>query len=199
MSVNKCIFFFTMITVISCEEKIDYYHLPSMSSNNLINAVIEIPAGTNKKYEYNASSKTFEIDQKNGENRIVQFLPYPGNYGYIPSTFSDPEKGGDGDALDVLVLSESMPTGTVLEITAIAVLKLIDEGELDHKIIAIPADNTLQLIRSKTYVDFEKHYPEVKQIIELWFLNYNKDDKSELEGWGDEMEAIREINSSRKL
>ena len=44
---------------------------------------------------------SFIIDKKNGEERIVQFLPYVGNYGYIPSTFSDPEEGGDGDALDV--------------------------------------------------------------------------------------------------
>ena len=48
-------------------------------------------------------------------DRIVNFLPYPANYGFIPSTFMDKKKGGDGDALDILLISEHMVTGTVVD------------------------------------------------------------------------------------
>ena len=99
------------------------------------NAVIEIPAGTNKKIEFNNSTQAFEVDKNNGKDRVIQFLPYIGNYGYIPSTYSNPNQGGDGDALDVLVISESVKTGSIIEIIPIAVLKLLDEGEIDYKIL----------------------------------------------------------------
>lgn len=189
---------FVAFCLFSCEKKIDYYHLPLYSKNNVLNVVIEIPAGTNKKFEYNPISKQFEIDKKNGKDRVVQYLPYLGNYGYFPSTYSNPEKGGDGDALDVLVLSESVETGTVLEVIPIAVLKLKDDGELDYKIIVIPVNDSKQIIKVKSFADFSRKHPEVKRIIELWFLNYNKDDVASIEGWGDEKEALNEIESSIK-
>lgn len=183
---------------LSCKNNVDYYNLPLHSENNNLNAVIEIPAGTNVKYEYNKKSRTFEIDKINGVDRVVEFLPYIGNYGFIPSTYSDPKKGGDGDALDVLVLSESMETGTIAQITPIAVLKLIDKGELDYKIIAIPDQAYRQIIKVKTFDEFSKTYPEIMNIIELWFLNYNKADAARIDGWGNEKEALLEIKNSRK-
>ena len=184
--------------VFSCEKKTDYYHLPLFSPDKNINAVIEIPAGTNKKFEFNNESKSFEIDKEKGKHRIIKFLPYLGNYGFIPSTYSDPKKGGDGDALDVLVLSESVATGTVMETIPIAMLKLIDDGEIDYKIIAIPSDEKNQIIHSTSYSDFTKNFPEVKLMIEMWFLNYNKSDDAQIEGWGDEKDAVIEINNNMK-
>jgi len=156
MIVKRGIYFFIAISVIACKKKVDYYHLPMLSSNKIYQAVIEIPAGTNKKVEYSKDLKTFELDQKNGEDRIVQFLPYIENYGYIPSTYSNPHTGGDGDALDVLVLSESMPTRALIEIIPIAILNLVDASEKDSKIIAIPADDYLQISKANTYDDLEK-------------------------------------------
>lgn len=191
---NKHILFAVAALVfLGCSNQVDYYNLPLYSKQNFVQAVIEIPAGTNKKYEYNKETFQFEIDQKNGKDRIINFLPYVGNYGFIPSTYSNPKLGGDGDALDVLVLSESQPTGTVLEITPIAMLKLIDEGDIDYKIIAVNSNVNSQIISSKTLTDFTLNYPEVKSIIELWFLNYNKDDDAKIEGWADEKEAVAEI------
>jgi inorganic pyrophosphatase len=196
MIVKKRMFFFYLVLILSCNSHVEYYTLPTFSSNNTLNSVIEIPAGTNKKYEYNKTTNRFEIDQKNGKDRVVDFLPYIGNYGYIPSTYSDPKKGGDGDALDVLVLSESMPTGSISEILPIAMLKLIDDGELDYKIIAIPFNESDQIIKATTYKELDESYPQIKQIIELWFLNYNKDDEARIDGWVNEKEAIKEINSN---
>ena len=191
------IFLFFLFGLFSCSNNIDYYNLPLLSSKGNYNAVIEIPAGSNKKFEYNNKTKTFEIDKKNGKNRIIQFLPYLGNYGFIPSTCSDPEKGGDGDALDVLILSESIPTGTILEIRPIAMLKLIDNGEIDYKIIAIPINIERQIIKVKDYNEFSMIFPEIKLIIELWFLNYNKIESSKIEGWANEKKAINEINENK--
>ena len=108
--------------------------------------VVEIPAGTNKKLEYNAKTNSFPADVLSGEERKVNFLPYPGNYGFIPSTIMDRSKGGDGDALDVLLLSQHIATGTILEIIPIGILVLEDNGEDDSKIIAVPVDENLRVI-----------------------------------------------------
>lgn len=183
----------------SCKKKTDYYNLPLISINKNINVVVEIPAGTNKKFEYNKSTQSFEVDQKNDKDRVIQFLPYIGNYGYIPSTFSDPNKGGDGDALDVLVLSESVATGTIMEVNPIAVLKLFDDGEIDYKIIAIPSDKSKQIIKANNFADLTKDFSEIMTIIELWFLNYNKDDTAIIKCWGSEKEALKEIENNRLL
>ncbi|WP_298755431.1 inorganic diphosphatase [uncultured Psychroserpens sp.] len=191
------IIFCAAVLFISCEEQIDYYNLATFTDNNKLNAVIEIPAGTNKKFEYNKETKSFEIDKKNGKDRIIAFLPYLGNYGFIPSTFSDPKTGGDGDALDVLILSESVKTGTVMETIPIAMLKLIDDGEIDYKIIAIPSLKEDQIINADTYKTFVTDFPEIKTIIETWFLNYNKSDEAQIEGWGNEKEAMEEINKNK--
>ncbi len=96
------------------------------------NAVIEISAGSFTKYE---------IDTDTGHVVADRFqsmaVHYPGNYGSIPQT-----KGGDGDPLDVLVLTrEPLVPGTVVKVRAIGMLKMIDNGELDDKIIAVPVSD----------------------------------------------------------
>lgn len=184
--------FFLLIS--SCQQNdTNYYSLSAISANGHIQAVIEIPAGTNHKIEYSPEKNTFPVDIKNGEERIVQFLPYPGNYGFIPSTMMDKAKGGDGDALDVLIIAESVPTKTVMEIIPIAVLKLSDGGEVDDKIIAIPADKSKQLIHTTTYQDFIKEHLMIQQIIQNWFLFYKGKGVMEVKGWADEKVAKQEI------
>ncbi len=170
-----------------------------MVTKNTCNAVIEIPAGTNKKYEYSPSQKKFVVDLDEGTERIIDFLPYPGNYGFIPSTLSKTASGGDGDALDVLVLMESVPMGSVVEVSPIAILKLIDDGETDYKIVAVPTTKKLQIIQATTYDDLATDYPKLLEIISLWFLNYNPNDISTIEGWGNEKEAFAEIQRHLKI
>lgn len=181
-----------VLPLLNCKQP-DFYQLPAMVSENSINAVIEIPAGTNKKYEYNAASKEFIVDKENSRDRIIDFLPYPANYGFIPSTLSKSEIGGDGDALDVLIIAESLPHGTVVKSIPIALLKLIDNGEKDYKIIAVPEDKSLRIIQATTFEQLLDKYSEVPKILELWFLNYNPNDVSSVEGWGNENEALQEI------
>ena len=190
----KFLFWLTFIlTVISCKKRVDYYKAPLLSVNSNLNAVIEIPAGTNKKFEYNRTTKSFEIDKIDGQDRIINFLPYLANYGFIPSTCSDLKKGGDGDPLDVLVLSESEQTGTIMEIEPIAMLKLLDNGEQDYKVIAIPHDINKRILDIKNLEELTIRYPEIKKMIELWFLNYNKEDEAIIDGWANEITTLEEI------
>ena len=158
-----------------------------------INVVIEIPAGSNHKIAYNSKTKKFEIDQKDGKDRMINFLPYPANYGFIPATKMDKKRGGDGGALDVLVLAESIATGTIIQVKPIATLLLEDEGEIDTKIIAIPIDSTLSIIKAKDFQTFMIDYFAAKQIIQDWFLNYKGLGKVKMLGWRDENYALQEI------
>ncbi|UII22166.1 inorganic diphosphatase [Fulvivirga ligni] len=182
------------IILYSCDT--NHYNASVFSYNGHVQMVVEIPAGTNVKYEFNLQSKTFETDTVDGLQRTVRFLPYPGNYGFIPSTLMDSAKGGDGDALDVLLLSSAAEQGKLIEIIPVAVLKLLDHGEKDDKIIAIPADEKLRMIDCETLTCFQEAHPNAIKIINLWFTGYKEDMK--FVGWGDEREAMETINNWKK-
>ena len=70
-----------------------------------------------------------EKDYKDGKERIIQFLPYPGNYGFIPETLA-----GDGDPIDVIDLDESEQRGDLKEIRIIGALNFEDKKRRRHKI-----------------------------------------------------------------
>lgn len=137
--------------------------LPTYSSadSTTVTVVIEIPAGSNDKVEIDKESGVFEI------NRVIQYLPYPVNYGFIPSTLA-----GDGDALDVLVLSKRLDTGTVLSAIPIATMILRDKGEMDDKVLLIPADSTLRVVPCDTWTCLQTEYPAIVQMLEIWFTTY---------------------------
>src|SRR5262245_25366246 len=92
-------------------------------------AVIEIPAGSFTKYEIDPVTNVLVVHR-------FQSMPivYPANYGSIPSTV-----GGDGEAVDVLVITrEPIYPGAFVRVHPIGVLKMIDGGMADDKIIAVP-------------------------------------------------------------
>lgn len=90
---------------------------------------IEIPKGCKAKYELDKESGLLRLDRV-----LYTSTVYPANYGFIPRTLAD-----DGDPLDVLVLcGESMYPATLVTCYPIGVIKMIDSGALDEKIIAIP-------------------------------------------------------------
>lgn len=179
---------------------VDLLHgIASFTSDSLVNVVIEIPAGTCLKTEYDKTENKFSVEKlSDGTPRIVQFLPYPGNYGFIPSTEMSRMSGGDGDALDVLVLAESFAKGNVIEVIPIALLKLEDDEELDYKIIAVPKEPKLQIIKCPTYDCLQEKYPAVISIIQLWFTHYKGTNKVEVSGWEDERSAMKEIIKWKK-
>ena len=172
---------------------VDYASLTA-TEGDLLRAVIEIPAGTNHKYEYDDGTATFRLDTlADGRDRVIDFLPYPGNYGFIPGTLMDKARGGDGDALDVLVIAEHMPTGTVALVQPIGALLLRDRGEIDTKIIAIPADSSLQVLPARDFVDFMLRYDAARHLIEQWFLNYKGPGQTQLVRWEDDQYARQEV------
>lgn len=92
-------------------------------------AIIETPKNSKKKYEMTKSGK-LKFDKS-----IQPGFAFPGNYGFFPGTL-----GGDGDALDVLVLSKKpVKKGAKLKVRPIAVMKMTDQGKRDDKIIAVSA------------------------------------------------------------
>lgn len=172
----------------------DHLALSSFSENGLLRGVIEIPAGTNTKYEYNRQLFQFQPDVRDGQVRRVDFMSYPVNYGFIPSTRMDKARGGDGDPLDVLVLAEHLPTGTVIEVQPIGLMLLKDLGELDHKVLAIPADPARRIIRATNWAEFQRDYSAIRHILELFFLYYDGLGTLTPMGWADEQAALDEVN-----
>lgn len=174
----------------------DPYTLPSIDGDAL-NAVIEIPAGTNHKIEYRPETGYANDTLEDGSTRVISFLPYPGNYGFVPSTMVSKSRGGDGDALDVLVIGESLPTGSQQRVKPIAALMLRDRGEIDTKIIAVPADPAERVLAVDNFLDFSLGNDAAKRIIETWFLNYKGTNMTELLRWEDESYAWREVRKWR--
>ncbi|MFV8281886.1 inorganic diphosphatase [Christiangramia marina] len=186
-----------VILFASCKSRQDLLATSLLSKKGNYQAVIEIPAGTNAKVEYDKDLRLFSTSLRNGKERIIDFLAYPANYGFIPSTYSDPANGGDGDALDIMILSSTLQSGDIVEFIPIGMIKMIDAGEEDFKVIAIPARRELRTIQAENYHQLSKNYPGALNILETWFSNYDLEDNTVIEGWGDEKEAIKEIERLR--
>jgi inorganic pyrophosphatase len=165
----------------------------SSMDGDALNVIIEIPAGTNHKIEYKEATGFDNDTLSGGITRIIDFLPYPGNYGFVPSTMMDKARGGDGDPLDVLVLSESLATGSRIAVKPIAALLIRDRGEIDTKIIAVPVDSALRVFKVDNFLELALEHDAAKTIIETWFLNYKGPKQTELIRWEDEMYAWREV------
>ncbi|MBT6745986.1 MAG: inorganic diphosphatase [Flavobacteriales bacterium] len=183
-----------IVSISSCLNDFDYSKVPVYSKTGNVNCVIEIPAGTNHKIEYNYDSNSFSCDQRDGKDRIIQFMPYPANYGFIPSTIMDKDRGGDGDAIDVFVVASAIETGTVVECKVVGVCKLLDAGEQDDKLIAIPVDESLQIVKGNSVAQMDS---AVFEIIKTWLLNYSSD-KMIFQGWGEAEEAKDIIEKWRR-
>jgi len=161
----------------------DLMSMEAIKPDGSVRAIIEIPTGTSAKWEVSKDDpKAVYWEYKNGEPRVVNYLGYPGNYGAIPGTALPKEFGGDGDPLDVIVLGQAVPRGEVVDVNVIGVLKMLDGGEQDDKLIAVlTQDSPFAHIESMAQLDSE--YPGVSQIIDLWFANYKGPDGG-MEGLG---------------
>ncbi len=153
--------------------------LSAYSAHGHVRAVIEIPAGTSDKREYDPASRSFPVDQRDGKPRRISFLPYPANYGFIPGTLMDEAQGGDGDALDLFVLCPALPVGTVLEVEPIGIIELIDANERDDKLVALPVDRSLLTMD----VDDISELPKgVAEILTTWLTYYDPMDSARVIG-----------------
>ncbi len=110
-------------------------------------AIIEIPKGSNLKYELDKSTGMLKLDRV-----LSSAVFYPANYGFIPQTLAE-----DDDPLDVLVYcTEEIPPLTLCEARAVGLMSMIDHGDPDHKIIAVLRQDPIYSEFSKAS-DFPKH------------------------------------------
>lgn len=175
----------------------DYYALPATTDGQQVIMVVEIAAGTSLKTEYDNSAKRFLPDSVNGKARLIKFLPYPVNYGFIPSTLQSKEEGGDGDPLDVMMIGPALPTGTIVKVIPLGVLRLKDRGETDDKILVIAADPDQRAVEADDFSTLTLSYPAILTILEEWFVNYKGIGVTQSLGWGDDSEAWRIIDRYR--
>ncbi|MCL2508323.1 MAG: inorganic diphosphatase [Oscillospiraceae bacterium] len=132
---------------------------PSRITPESFYAVIEITKGSKNKYE---------LDKETGMMRLDRILytstHYPANYGFIPRTYAE-----DEDPLDVLVLcSEPIIPASLVHCTPIGVLSMIDEGSVDHKIIAVPAHDPVYN-GYQSIADLPKHISdEIKHFFSVY-------------------------------
>ena len=152
---------------------------PGDVDSGIINVVIEIPAGSNNKIEWNRDLAVFQLD------RVEPIIfAKPTNYGFIPQTLDE-----DGDELDVLVITDQpLPTGIFLEAKIIGVMNFVDDDEVDDKIIVVPADDRNNGNAISSLADIG----QLKKQIEHHFNHYKdlkKPGSTVVKGWGDVTEA----------
>ena len=157
---------------------------PGDYQNGTVNIVVEIPEGSMLKIEWDRKRAAFMLDRVE-----PSIFAKPCNYGFIPQTLDE-----DGDELDVLlVCDEPVPTGVWMEAKIVGILNFEDDGEMDHKVVVVPADdrNTGNSINS-----LEDLGDRWKQKIEHHFSHYKdlkKPGSTKVLGWGDADEAKKII------
>ena len=142
---------------------------------------VEIPAGGFTKYEIDEHGHVF-VDRF-----LLMPMAYPANYGSMPRTLA-----GDGDPLDALVLTRApLHPGVLIRFRPIGVLRMIDGGEQDQKIIGVPTDRI-----DATYAAIRDigDLPQIERDrIEAFFSVYKALPKGcnpvQLDGYGDAAEA----------
>jgi len=129
----------------------------------LINVIIEIPRGSKNKYEIDKETGLIKLDRA-----MKSAQDYPFDYGFVPKTLWD-----DGDALDVVLLTTyPLYPGILVEARPVAVMRMIDGGEGDDKVIAVPKNDPrfehvtdLAQINQHTIKEI-KHFFETYKVID---------------------------------
>lgn len=94
-----------------------------------MNVIVEVPKGSSNKYELDKETGLIMLDRAN-----YSAAAYPCEYGFVPRTLAE-----DGDAIDVLVLATyPLLPGVLVKARPVAYMEMIDTGEADPKIIAVP-------------------------------------------------------------
>jgi inorganic pyrophosphatase len=166
----------------------DYLRLPiGSNAPRLINVVIEIPRDSVNKYEYDKKLHVFRLDRT-----LFSPVHYPGDYGFIPQTLAL-----DGDPLDVLVLVEapSFP-GCLMEVRPIGVLKMVDQGKSDEKVLAVAESDPMY----REIKDYSQVFPHLLREIEHFFSIYKdlEGKRTEMSGWEGAEAAHKIIAESHK-
>jgi inorganic pyrophosphatase len=157
---------------------------------NEVNVIIEIPKGSNNKYEIDKETGLIKLDRANYSS-----APFPYDYGFVPQTLWD-----DGDALDVIVLTTfPLQTGILVSVRPVAVMEMIDSGESDYKIIAVPTEDK-RWEDVQDIADINKHtLKEFQHFLETYKALKGKPAPVEIKGIQGKAAAIEAINKSIAL
>ncbi len=154
--------------------------------DNTIDVIIEIPAGSRNKYEYDHASHVIRLDRV-----LHSSVHYPSDYGFIPDTLSK-----DGDPLDVLVLviDPTFP-GCHVPARPVGLLRMHDEKGEDEKVLAVPTGDP----RFEEYHSLEDLPAHWLREIENFFATYKllEDKETDLYGWEGLDRALETIDDSR--
>jgi inorganic pyrophosphatase len=155
--------------------------------NKTVDAVIEISALTRNKYEWDDVAKRFRFNRT-----LSTSVKYPVNYGFFPNTLAS-----DGDPADCLVPSiEPIEQGCIVEVRPIGILKMIDQGIEDFKVLAIPVtDYHWKHIKKLSQVT-----PHLLDEIEHFFGCYKDLENKivKINGWGKRKEALTYLKKAVK-
>ncbi|NET42474.1 inorganic diphosphatase [Okeania sp. SIO2B3] len=148
--------------------------IPAQPEPGLINVLIEIPAGSKNKYEFDKDLQAFALDRV-----LYSSVQYPYDYGFVPNTLAD-----DDDPLDGMVIMDE-PTfpGCVIAARPIGMLEMIDGGDRDEKILCVP-DKDPRYTEVKSLQDIAPH--RLEEIAEFFRTYKNLQKKvTEILGWKD--------------
>ena len=153
---------------------------PGRNPPELVTAVVEIPSGSRNKYELDKESGLIRLDRV-----LYSAVHYPGDYGFVPRTLAE-----DGDPCDVLVLlNEPTFPGCQIDARPIGVLRMLDRGEPDDKVLAVPANDPFY---SEYFdiADIPQHY--LKEV-EHFFSIYKDLEGRRVQtiGWEQNADAMR--------
>lgn len=152
---------------------------------SILTAVIEVPMGSNVKYELDKKSGMIKVDRT-----LFSAVYYPANYGFFPRTYCD-----DKDPLDVLVLGkEALVPLCLVRVKPIGMMKMIDQGQLDDKVIAVQYDDQ----EFCHYDSIDELPPHILLQVQRFFEDYKILEKKavKVEGFLSKEDALRVINES---
>jgi inorganic pyrophosphatase len=130
-------------------------------TKEMMNVIIEIPKGSHNKYEIDKATGIIALDRV---AHTTQSFPF--DYGFVPQTL-----WADGDALDVIVLTTyPLSLGVLVRVRPVGLTKMIDSGDDDVKVIAVPLDDP----RWENVKDLKDVNPHTLKEIEHFFTTYKK-------------------------
>ncbi len=154
----------------------------------IVYAVTEVPKGNRNKYEYSKKVGVIKLDRV-----LYSPLHYPGDYGFIPQTYFE-----DDDPMDILVMmNEATFPGCVIEARALAMLKMIDNGQPDYKVLAVPATDP-NFEHMTAFEHLPKHF--LNEVMHF-FMTYKQLEGAQVEnqGWVGTEETRETIQRSMAL
>ena len=158
---------------------------PGRNPPEEVTAVIEIPSGSRNKYELDKETGLLKLDRV-----LYSSVHYPSDYGFIPRTLHE-----DGDPLDVLVLlKEQTFPGCMIDVRPIGVLKMLDRGEPDDKILGVPLHDPAH----EEFFDIADIPQHMLKEIEYFFATYKdlEGRRVQVVGWEKSQEAMRIVEES---